>query len=106
MLASRITQMKELGSYAWQKTKERLASPDEESEDMFKAMMASSGGKHGVQFEEKDYFVETLLMMGVGKSLLSPTSPPMFLFTTQQDAHQLLQEFSQADQPSARSSPS
>lgn len=82
MLASRITQMKELGRYAWQKTKERLASPDEQSEDIFKAMMSSSGGKHGVQFEEKDYFVETLLMMGVGKSLLSPTSSFGFLFTT------------------------
>ncbi|KAM0691511.1 hypothetical protein Q7P36_010282 [Cladosporium allicinum] len=86
MLASRITQMKELGSYAWQKTKERLASPDEESEDMFKAMMASSGGKHGVQFEEKDYFVETLLMMGVGVLTSGPTLSSVFSFLVHDSA--------------------
>jgi hypothetical protein len=67
LLASRMTQMKQLGMYALQRTQERLASLDDESDDLLGGMIAQGAGKLAAQSEYKDCFVETLLMLGAGK---------------------------------------
>jgi hypothetical protein len=66
-LASSITQITQLGRYAWKSMQERLVSTDEDLDDLFGAMKAASNGKTTNQFDEKDYWVETLLTMGAGK---------------------------------------
>ena len=62
-----MKQIMQLGKYAWQSMQERLISTDEELDDLYGAMKAASNVKIADQFQEKDYWVETLLTMGAGK---------------------------------------
>lgn len=60
--------MMQLGTYAWHNAEERVSSSGGGKFDLFTGMMNARDETRGLEFDFKDLWLESILMLGAGMS--------------------------------------